>query len=134
LFNNQQKQIGGKMKGKISFSHIEKELLPEMRNKLNLAEDSVDVSNHFKFTMVNLLQKVFANDPLEFKTDDIAFNPDSQDYFSVNPNLLNHSLFKQTWEESDLPNVVKRFADTSYHRYIHLNKHLEKTKLKIRKG
>jgi hypothetical protein len=121
------------MKGQMSFTHIEKELLPEMRKKLNLAEDTVDVGNHFKYTIINLLQKVFENEQLELDADDVAFSPKAKNYFSVSPKLLNHQAFKQTWEQSDLPNVIKRFADTSYHRYVHLNKHLEKTNLKIRK-
>ncbi len=122
------------MKGQMSFTHIEKELLPEMRKKLNLAEDTVDVGNHFKYTIISLLQKVFEDEELELDADDVSFSPKAKDYFSVSSKLFNHQAFKQTWEKSDLPNVIKRFADTSYHRYVHLNKHLEKTNLKIRKS
>jgi hypothetical protein len=125
---------GGKMKNQMSFSHIEKELLPEMRNKLNHAEDSIDVGNYFRFTINNLLLKVFENEALELGTDDIAFNPEVENYYSVSPQLLDHPVFKRTWEQSDLSNVVQRFAETSYNRHIHLNKNLKKTNLKIRKS
>ena len=120
------------MKGKISFTNLEKEYWPEMRNKINNSENKVDLGKHFSYTIVNLLEKAFEQEDIDLKTDDVIFNPDAKLYFTVSSTLLNQEKFKQTWEQSDLPNVVQRFADSTYHRYVHLNKHLEKTQKKIR--
>jgi hypothetical protein len=42
--------------------------------------------------------------------------------------------FASHWNGTRLPHFVQKVADTTYHRYIHLSQHDEKTMLKIKKG
>ncbi|MCD4820226.1 MAG: hypothetical protein K8S23_16210 [Candidatus Cloacimonetes bacterium] len=120
------------MKGKISFSHIEKEYLHEMRNKINNSENKSDLKNHFSFTILNMLEEVFEEKEVELNGDDVLFDPKAEKYFILSSSLKDQVIFQETWKGSDLPNVIGRFAYSTYHRYLHLDKHLEKTERKIR--
>ncbi len=115
-----------------SFSLLEKEYIRKMRNKINNSEDKVDLQNHFSNTITNLLNKIFKDKNLTIRNDDIAFDSKKNNYYSVNQNLLKSEIFKKTWDNSDLQQIINRFADSVYHRYLHLDKHPEKTVKKIR--
>ena len=120
------------MKKQISFSTIGNKYLHQMRDKINNSEDKVDLGNHFSYTVTQFLNEVFDNDEVDIASDAVIFDPNSQNYYTINEDLKKIKIFKETWENSDLPNVIKKFADSTYHRYIHLNKHAEKTQKKIR--
>jgi len=115
-----------------SFSNHEKKSMQEMRNKLNHAEDKIDLENKFSYTVTGFLKEVFYEKDINIKMDDIFFTPDKRYYYSIRPELQKSDIFRQTWDNSDLPNAIKRFAGATYHRYLHLNKHPEKTEKKLR--
>ncbi len=120
------------MNNRLSFSSLEKEFTPRMRSKINNAEDVVDLENHFSFTIVSLLKRVFPEGNIDIRMDDIVFDPRSKRYYSVSPRLTGSLAFQELWQSSDLENVLFRFADKTYRRYMHLCKHPAKTEKKIR--
>lgn len=120
------------MSRQLSFTKFEKELLPNFRKKINMAESSEDVKTFYARTSMELLEKAFEGEfSLEF--DDISLQPGHDDKYVLNDRLFASSTFTEVWNNSDLPNVLARFTDTALNRYAHLEKHTEKTEAKIRK-
>lgn len=119
------------MSNQMSFSSLERKFLPKMRDGINHSEDKIDLTNHFAKTTKEFLGLVF-EDNLKIKMDDVVFNPKQSNYYEVSIELQNSQIFNKIWNSSDLQHVIKRFADSTYHRYLHLDKHLEKTVKKIR--
>ncbi|MBN1949362.1 MAG: hypothetical protein JW784_06430 [Candidatus Cloacimonetes bacterium] len=120
------------MKGRISFSTIGNTYLHQMRDQINNAEDRADLGRSFSFTVTNFLKEVLSDHNLEIEDGDVIFDPEAKDFYSINEDLQNRPVFRELWQESDLASQLKKFAESTYHRYLHLGKHLEKTRLKIR--
>lgn len=119
------------MADKISFTKHEHDVLREFRKRLGFAESSEDVKKFFDFSMRQLFKKVFAED-IDVRIQDCAFSHTNDTHFELSSRLLASELFTDTWDRSDLPSIVKRFAVAANKRHIHLEKHQEKTSSKIR--
>ncbi|ADH85131.1 hypothetical protein [Desulfurivibrio alkaliphilus] len=118
----------------LSFSKDENELLPDFRNKISKAESTEDVKKVFAQTTGQLLTRIFG-DKIKTEYEDIRLNPaeiNGAPAFTVTSNLKDQPNFVEIWENSDLPHVVGRLAQTAKNRYKHLEKHPEKTNAKIR--
>jgi len=120
------------MGNQISFSTLGNECIHKFRDKINSAENIVDLKNHFAYTVIDFLNQIFEKSKLDIDADDIKFNPDVTDLYIISDRLSNDVEFKKIWSISDLKNVIYKFADSANHRYIHINKHKEKTNKKIR--
>ena len=101
---------------------------------INTSEDIEDVRNIFSYTIIELFEKVFQEKLGELYTEDVVFEPDKKPFFTFNEKISENREFKKIWNESDLPKVISNFADSAYRRYLHLQKHPEKTEMKIRNG
>lgn len=121
------------MEKQISFSTLGNECIHKFRDKINNAENTVDLSNHFAFTVIDFLNQIFEESQLDIDADDIKFAPEEKGLYIFSERLVNNSEFKKIWDISDLKSVIHKFADTAQHKYIYLNKHKEKTNKKIRK-
>lgn len=119
------------MSRQISFTKYEKELLPDFRQKINLAESSVDVKTLYARTSLELLDKALEGE-LSLEFEDIALEPDNDNKYVLSDRLLASPTFTDIWNNSDLPHVLARFTDTAINRFVHLEKHPEKTEAKIR--
>jgi len=119
------------MAKRLSFSKNEQDILPEFRQRINLAESTEDVKKFFVYTVTELFNHVFAGD-IDFVYEDIELQFSEEPYFSVSDRLLSQNNFSSIWDCSDLPNVVARFARTAIKRCKRLEKHPEKTDAKIR--
>ena len=120
------------MKRQISYSSIGNEFMHKMRDQISNSEDKIDLGNGFSLVVTRFLSRVFEEKDIRISDNSILFNPQAKNYYSIDKELLDQGDFVETWQNSDLPNVIKKFADSTYHRYIHLNKHKEKTEKKIR--
>jgi hypothetical protein len=122
------------MEGKVSFSVLEKEFMHVIRSGINNSEDKIDLENHFSNTMKTLLNRIFEHEriPVEIDDNDVTFNPGARNYFTISGELLQLKDFKNLWEGTDLASVIGRFADLTHKKYLHLDKHREKTRFKIR--
>lgn len=125
---HQKEQI---MATQISFTKYENDLIHQYRNQINGAESSEDVKKFFDYAIRELCTKIF-DDSVKLQQQDFEFTQD-ESLFQIHKRLLNTEAFKDAWDNSDLPNIIGRFAQTANNRSIHLEKHKEKTNLKIRR-
>ena len=120
------------MKDQISYSTLGNELIHELRDKLSHSENSVDISHTFSYTVIQFLTQAFKDQNLSIDADDVKFKPDKNGHYTISDRLKNTKAFKEKWGNSDLPNVISKFAEATHHRYVHVTKHPEKTNKKIR--
>ena len=114
-----------------NFHDLEKDFFSKIRNGVKSTEDLSDLRRFFSATVSELLDNACGDD-FDIDNEDVAFAPESEGYYKLSPRLRGSAAFLDTWRNSSLPHVVRKAADTTYHRYIHLSKHLEKTEKKIR--
>ncbi len=116
-----------------SYSALGREYMHRMRNRAGTAEDRVDLSNLFSCTALDFLRHVFPGEgAVRITMADIEFDPSAAPHYSISRGLMVNPEFGEVWRNSDLPGLVGRLADSAYARYLHLNKHPEKTEKKIR--
>ena len=120
------------MATQVSFSKYENDLIHEFRNRMNSAESSEDVKKVFDYSMRELFNKIF-DGQVKLKREDFIFTHNKEALFQIHDRLRSTAAFWDAWDNSDLSNIVGRFAQTANHRHIHLEKHREKTNLKIRR-
>ena len=120
------------MATQVSFSKYENDLIHEFRNRINGTESSEDVKKVFDYSMRELFNKVF-DGQIKLKREDFIFSHDKDALFEIHERLRETAAFHSAWDNSDLSSIVGRFAQTASHRHIHLEKHREKTNLKIRR-
>lgn len=116
---------------RLSFTKYEHELLPDFRQKINMAESTRDVRNSFYHAASELFDNVFG-DTVRIDYDDIELVSDCDDCFVISDRLRKSTDFASIWKDSDLPNVVARMARSATNRCKRLEKHSEKTDAKIR--
>lgn len=119
------------MSKQISFSKHEQKVLPNFRQKISQSESTEDVKKFFVYTVQELLESILAG-KIEFEYEDAALMPGSEPYYILSKRLLSSVEFKSVWNDSDLPRLLSRLAETAMHRYKHLQKRPEKTESKIR--
>lgn len=120
---------------KHSYTKFEKQLLPDFRKKITQSEDCVDLVNHFSYEMMLLMDNIFnhnAENRMRFDPEDILFDPMLDGHVRYSEKIMGFMKFRDAMEGSDLGNIISRFAETTKDRYIHLRKHPEKTRSKIR--
>lgn len=119
------------MSRQLSFTKIENELRPDFRQKMSKAESTEDVKKFFVYTAMKLMKEVFGDD-IKLEYDDIVFVPSAAPYYRINDDITEMDRFKSIWEESDLPQVLNRFAESAANHFNHLTKNPDKTESKIR--
>lgn len=122
------------MKGIISFALLEKEMVHEMRDTINRAEDVIDLEKQFSNIMKHFFTRVMEKQRITgvVRDDDIIFNPDETDYYSISARLKKIPGFRELLDSSDLKSVIGRFASSAHRKYLHLTRHREKARFKIR--
>lgn len=114
-----------------SFTHVENELLPKFRKRIDEAESAREVEASFGDCVRELLAKASAG-RVEFALDDIRLQPETAS-FLLGEAIRSQEAFKELWDNSDMPRIVGRFAELAQHRRAHLAKKSEKTEAKIRR-
>ncbi len=117
------------MSAQISFSKLEKEFLPQFREKISTSEDVIDVQKYFSHTIRVMLQKAFEKEEITINEEDIELITIPPYYTIKKMDLSIQSL----WENSDLKDILHRFAEMAHKRYLHLQKNPSKTNKKIRR-
>jgi hypothetical protein len=113
-----------------SFSRVEHELAPKLRNSLNHAESSEDVKKFFSYTAQELLGKALG-EGVRVHFEDVSLARDGKG-FTVSERLQADAGYARTAATSDLRAILERFAESAQHRMRHLEGHPEKTQSKIR--
>lgn len=114
----------------VSFSRIENEVVRKFRQNLSLAESTEDVKKFFFYTIQDLIREA-SEGKLMVEYEDIAFDPDQEEYFAISRGLLEDDFFSTLWQDSDLHAIVKRLALKGFKTHKHLAKHREKTEAKM---
>ena len=116
----------------ISFTGLERDYVPRLSSLINRAEDRVDLENHFRHTVADMLNRIFSAHRLKISPEDVTFNPGVAERYSVSRRLFEYEPFRATWDNSNLKQVIEGFARSAYRRHVHLDRHPEKTEKKIR--
>ncbi len=119
------------MAKQFSFTKYEREVLPEFRKRVNLAETAEEIRNVFFQAVRSLFDVFLAGDP-PCEPLDIVLREETAPHFQLSARLRGQANFKKVWANSDLPKVVERMAAAAVHRCRHLGLHCEKTDAKIR--
>lgn len=115
-----------------SFTKHERKLLPDFRKKINNSESTEDVKKFFSYTVISLFKDILPEE-VDVEFDDIRLTPESNPPYKVSRRLLAIPAFSRIWQDSDLSNVLDRFAEAALNRYRRLEKHPEKTDSKIQR-
>ncbi|MFO7932436.1 MAG: hypothetical protein ACQETG_06015 [Thermodesulfobacteriota bacterium] len=120
------------MSKQTSFTKHERKVLPEFRKKINNSESTEDVKKFFSYTATSLFKEILPEDvAVEF--DDVRLAPDDDPPYEMSERLMAVREFSSVWENSDLSNVLDRFAEAALNRYRRLEKNPEKTDSKIQR-
>ena len=112
-----------------SFTAYEKELPKNFGDRLNKSESIDDVRREFKIVVLKLLNNIFPEN--DFDISRIIVNYENAE-FKLSEELFENNAFMEIWKGSDLSEIIQRFLKEASHRYIHIKKNPEKTKLKIK--
>ncbi len=115
-----------------SYTKLEREVVPGLREKLNHAESVEDAKKFFVQEVMGLLQQVFG-DELSINYDDIRLKPDAAPYFELLGELADNPAIKREFKSSDLDEILQRIGQQAAHRYTHLAGNPAKTEAKIRR-
>jgi hypothetical protein len=119
------------MSRQLSFTKIEKELLPVYRQKMGAAESTEDVKKFFVYIVQDLLNKAY-KDKIKFEYEHIVLDPANSPHYRINDQFKSMDDFVSVWDNSDLSHIVARFTDTAMNHYNHLATNPAKTQSKIR--
>lgn len=122
------------MKGAVSFVMLEKKMMHEMRNEINKAEDTADLLKQFSNSMKRLLSDVFEQRhlPVNVYDGDVIFDPDEGGYYRISEELKRADGVRELFDSSDLTSIIRKFAASVHRKYLHLTRHREKARFKIR--
>jgi hypothetical protein len=113
-----------------SFTKVEKEVQQSLKKKMMLAESTEDVKKFFYQVVQDLVHNV-TEGQVELSPEDLWLDPGAEAGYRLSSELLESPSFRPYWESSDLPNILQRMAELAVHRYIHLDKHPDKTDSKM---
>ena len=113
-----------------SYTKIEREIMDNVRHKLDLAESTEDVKKEFVYAVERLFDEVFYGG-LPITADDIFLDAEAEPWYHFSERLERAERLQQERQTSDLPNIIERLALKASKRYRHLEKHPEKTEAKI---
>jgi hypothetical protein len=119
------------MEKQMSVVKHENQILPGFRNKINLAESIVDVSEFFDQAIRALMVNIFQDNTYQ-DFDAITLSPEAEPFFKLDKSSPLPREFFALWKNSDLPHIIGRLAEAATHRYRHLEKKPGKTEKKIR--
>jgi hypothetical protein len=114
----------------LSLTKYEHEVIPGLRDQLNHAESVEDVKKFFVGTIQEFLQ-LATEGKLVADYDDISLQPGKSPFYSLSENVTQNDAFVAL-TDSDRDSVLKRLAEQAANRHKHLEKHNEKTRLKIK--
>lgn len=114
-----------------SLSSESREVFHSFREKINHAEDKVDLMNSFSMAAGEVVRMSMKNNA-DIRADDITLDVNSPRGFNYSERLNSNPDFRELLQGSDLESQILHLADSAKHRCKHLLKHTERTNLKIR--
>ncbi|MBU4276636.1 MAG: hypothetical protein KKC30_07860 [Proteobacteria bacterium] len=117
----------------VSFTQVEKDLIPNLRKGLNEAESTEDVKKVFDKASRALLQ-LTCGPELFIEQEELLLTGENEPYYQISPTLLAQKPFAEIWDNSDLPRILGKFASLASNRYRHLLKNPDKTEAKMHRS
>lgn len=114
-----------------SFSKVANDLQHKFRKMINEAETTEDVKKFFVFCMQELFN-LASSGQLKLQFEDIELRPEGNPPFVVSEQIRSRKEFTHLWNDSDLSQIVVKFAELASNQYKHLTKNPKKTEAKIR--
>jgi hypothetical protein len=109
-----------------SYTKIEHELRPRLREQMDQAESTEDVRKFFIYIALELLQKASGDDDIaEYR--DIDLDPNAPGGYTLSDDLRAKPEFVDVWANSDMERIMGDFAETAVNAFRHRQKHPEKT-------
>ena len=119
------------MTKQLSFTKYENKVLPNFRQKINMAESTEDVKKFFIQTAKELFIDIFGLEK-RFEYEDFQIHFENEPHFILSDRVTSSEGFKSVWNESDLSRIMSKLVESAMGRYKHLKKRPEKSKSKIR--
>ncbi len=116
-----------------SVETLERKAIGQIRQRISKTESQSDLSDGFSYNVSLYLNSIMQPE-INVSAQDISFSPDRNDHYILSKRLTESNEFNSLWNGTRLPHFVQKVAETTYHRYIHLSHHGEKTRAKIKKG
>ena len=120
------------MTQQLSFSKTEREYMHLLRDRVSRSEDTVDLENMFSNTVNGFLNNILKDRGIQPLPEDVTLSEETVHHYRISSKLRRSGEFMKIWGQSDLPEILTRFADIAHHRHLHLAGHPEKTVKKIR--
>ncbi|GAB6036060.1 hypothetical protein JCM15519_06190 [Fundidesulfovibrio butyratiphilus] len=119
-----------------SFTKLEHELSPKLRERMGLAESTADAQKFFVYSVLELLNGVLAEseEQIEIEFEEIRLTPDQAPGYALSTRLTDCVPLAAALRESDLPAILARFAEVAGKRFNALKKNPAKTEAKIYHG
>jgi hypothetical protein len=114
-----------------SLSSELREVSHSFREKINHAEDKIDLMNCFSLAAREIVKKGIKYNT-DIRIDDISLDINSDKGFNYSERINSMPEFRDLIRETDIESQIRHLADTAKHRCRHLSKHMEKTNRKIR--
>jgi len=119
------------MSRRMSYTKLENELIRSFREKINTAATAEDITSAFSQTMGKLLAGALGESTPSFRGS-IAFEPKAKEFYRLDEPLASNASFTAMMHDSDLPQIISRFAGTANRRRLRILEHRERTEAKIR--
>ncbi len=114
-----------------SYVKLEKSFARELRSEVLHSENTTDVKNCFSQIAGKFLRKAF-DSQIDILDKDVILDPSAESKFTFSDKIMSDGNFKTGVKESDIKQILERFANAAEHRYRHLSKNPLKSDLKIR--
>ena len=119
------------MTKQLSFTKYENRVIPNFREMVNKAESTEDLKKFFVYSAKELLDSIFAG-RIDFDYEDFSLNLDCEPYYRLSDRLLSLDAFSSVWNDSDLPRVICRLAESAVRHHKRLERKPDKSDTKIR--
>ncbi len=118
------------MRYESSFTKIENEMAPGLRNRLNSAEGSADVQQIFGEFVQEILSRISGAEVV-LDEGDVRVDPQAKDGFTLGPGIAMNGEFSKYLDQSDLMDILRRQAEHAANKIKHLAKHSERDETKL---
>lgn len=118
------------MSNETSFTKIENELAPALRQRVNTAEGMADVQHAFAAFLQEFLCRLTGTQVV-LDEGDVWVDPQAAEGYTLGPGILQKQEYAQFLEHSDLLAILRRRADDPVKRINHLAKNTVRAEAKI---
>ena len=115
-----------------SFVSAGKSMAGEMRHRISMCSSALELRSAFSEISGRMIENVIGEGIAVMPLRGIIFDTSAKNHFRISQDLDTQPLFREAWYRSDLPIIIGHFAETAWHRYLHLQKDHSKRNLMIR--